>query len=258
MKHARLLVLGVALGAGLLAARMVMTQSAQEPLPMPAPEVAATETEEVLVASRDIHLGSKLNPADLSWSSWPKDSMPKGVISKTEDPNAMETYSGQIAKSPIYGGEPIRPQRLVNTDRGFMAAILPKGKRAIAVRVEAETTAGGFILPGDKVDLILTKGRDGAQGGPTSETILENVRVLAIDTTTAGEQDEKNLDPKRTATLELAPAEAEIVAQAQQAGTISLALRSAQDSSDDAKEILRQRGGVNFVKYGISSQAATK
>ncbi|MBD8892325.1 Flp pilus assembly protein CpaB [Roseibium litorale] len=259
MKHARLLVLGVALGAGLLAARMVMTRSTPEPLPMPAPEAVATETEEVLVASRDINLGGKLNPSDLSWSNWPKDSMPKGVISKAAEPGAMETYAGQIAKSPIYEGEPIRPQRLVNTDRGFMAAILPKGKRAIAVRVEAETTAGGFILPGDKVDLILTKGRENQQSGPTSETILENVRVLAIDTTTAGEQDEKNLDPKRTATLELTPEEAEIVAQAQQAGTISLALRSAQDSSDDAQEeVRRNRGGVNFVKYGISSQAAAK
>ncbi|SHL36865.1 Flp pilus assembly protein CpaB [Roseibium suaedae] len=259
MKHARLLVLGVALGAGLLAARMVMTKSTPEPLPMPAPEVAAPETEDVLVASKDILLGSKLNAADLAWNTWPKDSMPKGVISKVVEPEAMDTYVGQIAKSPIYEGEPIRPQRLVNTDRGFMAAILPKGKRAIAVRVEAETTAGGFILPGDKVDLILTKGRENQQSAPSSETILENVRVLAIDTTTAGEQDEKNLDPKRTATLELTPTEAEVVAQAQQAGTISLALRSAQDSSDDAEsEVMRERGGVNFVKYGISSQAATK
>ncbi|MCX2724141.1 Flp pilus assembly protein CpaB [Roseibium salinum] len=164
----------------------------------------------------------------------------------------MEEYSGQIARAPIFAGEPIRPERLINTDKGFMSAILPKGKRAIAVSVEAETTAGGFILPGDKVDLILTRKSD---RGATSETFLENVRVLAIDTTTAGEQDQKNLSPKRTATLELTLSESEVVAQSQQVGTISLALRSALDSEDDADEDNSRRRGVSYVKYGVTSQA---
>ena len=138
-----------------------------------------------------------------------------------------------------------------------MAAILPKGRRAIAVPVEAVTTAGGVILPGDKVDLILTRARNGRSGdGFTSETILANIRVLAIDTTTAGEQDEKALPPGRTATLELSPEQAEVVAQAQQVGTIALALRSAADSADDADDGF-VGGGVNFVKYGLTSQAST-
>jgi len=136
-----------------------------------------------------------------------------------------------------------------------MSAILPKGKRAIAVSVEEETTAGGFILPGDKVDLILTRNLDDIV---FSETILENKRVLAIDATTAGEQDQKNLSPKKTATLELTLAESEIVAQAQQTGTISLALRSAQDSADDAEEDKSRRNDVSYVKYGITSKKVSR
>ena len=250
MKYARLLVLGVALGAGVLAARMVMST----PDPVPVAEVPVqSDTVKVLAAARDINLGDKLSLDDLTWTEWPRSALPQGATTKTEEPDAAEVFNGQIAKAPIYEGEPIRKQRLINTDKGFMASILPKGKRAIAVGVEAETMAGGFILPGDKIDLILVRGNEG--GAVTSETILENVRVLAIDTTTAGEQDEKTLDPKRTATLELSLEQAEIVAQAQQLGTISLALRSAQDSSDDEGEPTRRRGGVNFVKYGVSSQA---
>lgn len=256
MKYARLLVLGVALGAGALAARMVMTSQAPSPEPVVAKAPEKAEKVAILVADKDIGLGNKLAARDLSWTDWPRDAVPPGAITKDADPKARDTYIGQIARAPIYRGEPIRAQRLINTDKGFMAAMLPKGKRAIAVGVEAETTAGGFILPGDKVDLILTREKSGAS--VMSETILENIRVLAIDTTTAGEKDEKSLSPKRTATLELAPEQAEIVAQAQQLGTIALALRSAQDSSDDEVEQVRRRGGVNFVKYGVSSQASTQ
>ncbi len=254
MRYARLLVLGVALGAGLLAARMVMTKS---PAPEPVAEAPVkSEKAQILVASKDINLGQKLDKKSVDWAGWPSDAIPPGAVTRKSDPDAVSTFSGQIAKAPIYEGEPIRAQRLIDTDKGFMAAILPKGKRAIAVGVEAETTAGGFILPGDKVDLILT--RQGENRAVMSETILENVRVLAIDTTTAGEKDEKALSPKRTATLELGLEQAEVVAQAQQLGTISLALRSAQDSSDEEGEPVRRRGGVSFVKYGVSSQASTQ
>ncbi len=256
MKYARLMVLAVAVGAGLLAARMVMNTNAPKPQTLSLPAAKTAETAEVLVASRDIPLGSKLSGKDISWVEWPKNSLPKGAVLRSAAPDAAETFAGQIAKAPIYDGEPILQQRLINTDKGFMAAMLPKGKRAIAVSVEAETTAGGFILPGDKVDLILT--RSGRDSAPFSETFLSNIRVLAIDSTTAGEQEKKNLSPKRTATLELSLQEAEVVAQSQQMGTISLALRSAQDSSDEEPDAVRQRRGVNFVKYGVSSQAATQ
>ena len=254
MKYARILVLGVALGAGLLAARMVLNTNSPEPEPTASLDELELSNAEVLVASRDINLGAKLSGGDLDWVEWPENALPKGAVVKSDQPNAEEVFTGQIAKAPIYEGEPIRSQRLIDTEKGFMAAILPKGKRAIAVSVEAETTAGGFILPGDKVDLILT--RESGDSSAYSETILENVRVLAIDSTTAGEQDQKNLSPQRTATLELSLEQAEVVAQSQQIGTIALALRSAQDSLDDPDASGQGRRGVNFVKYGVPSQAA--
>lgn len=251
MKYARLLVLGVALGAGLLAGRMVLTSSTEETV-VEAPQVVPT-TLPVLVATRDIKLGDQIAQGDVNWVDWPIQVVPQGAITQEAQPDAEQSLIGQIAKAPIYVGEPISEQRLIKTDRGFMAAILPKGMRAIAVSVESETAAGGFILPGDKVDVILTKGAEG-QGRGSSETIMENVRVLAIDTVTAGEKSEKTLEPDRTATLELSPQQAETVSLAQQLGKISLALRSAQDLADGAPSEERTRGGVSFVKYGVSSQ----
>ncbi len=252
MKFARIFVLAIAVAAGIIAFRMVMMSGGK-----PEPQVAqAPQTDqqkaEVLVAGKDIHLGNKIGKDDMSWASWPEDAVPLGAITRKLKPAAEEEYEGRIARAPIFAGEPIRPERLINTDKGFMAAILPKGMRAIAVSVEAETTAGGFILPGDKVDVILTRKSD---SGALSETILENIRILAIDTTTAGEQDQKNLAPKRTATLELTLSQSEIVAQSQQIGTIALALRSAQDSADDAEADNSRRRGVSYVKYGVTSQA---
>jgi pilus assembly protein CpaB len=253
MKFARLFVLAIAVAAGILAFRMVMMSGGGKQQVVEAPKPVQA-SDQVLTAAKDIVLGGKLSAADMVWADWPKEAIPIGAVTRKVSPDANEKLQGQIAKAPIYKGEPIRPERLINTDKGFMSAILPKGKRAIAVAVEAETTAGGFILPGDKVDLILTRR---AEAGAISETILENIRVLAIDTTTAGEKDQKNLSPKRTATLELTLGQSEIVAQSQQIGTIALALRSAQDSADDA-EPTETRRGVSFVKYGITSQAGVK
>ncbi|MFD1695483.1 Flp pilus assembly protein CpaB [Roseibium aestuarii] len=255
MKYARLLVLGVALGAGLIAARLVMNTGTPAPQQSMLPDAAEVTREEVLVAARDIALGTKLSSADLKWAPWPVEAVPKGAVTKTRSPKGRESYVGQLAKAQIYDGDPIRVERLVDTDQGFMAAMLPKGKRAIAVGVEAETTAGGFILPGDKVDLILTRSGRESGGSVRSETILENIRVLAIDTVTAGEKEQKTLAPKRTATLELTPQQAEVVAQAQKLGTIDLALRSVEDSSDNEAPEPQRKGGVNMVKYGVTTQA---
>lgn len=255
MKFARILVLVVAVVAGLLAFRMVMLSGGGEPAPQIVQAPVETSKVKVLVAEVDIPLGGKLTNDNFAWADWPEEALPRGSVTKTNDPTAEKEFLGRIAKAPIFAGEPIRPERLINTDKGFMSAILPKGKRAIAVSVEEETTAGGFILPGDKVDLILTRNLDDIV---FSETILENKRVLAIDATTAGEQDQKNLSPKKTATLELTLAESEIVAQAQQTGTISLALRSAQDSADDAEEDKSRRNDVSYVKYGITSKKVSR
>lgn len=257
MKIARFAILGISLAAGVLVARMVMSNN-PEPPSAPVVVTETVEKDDVLTVSKDIALGEQLSAADLSWTSWPKDLAPSTAVLRSQRPDAITEIAGRIAKAPVYQGEPVREERLISSDRGFMSTILPKGKRAIAVSVEALTAAGGFILPGDKVDVILTRQSSGRSGNTfTSETILQNVRVLAIDTTTAGERDEKALPPGQTATLELEPAQAEVVAQASQLGTIALVLRSAQDSADDADPGL-VGGGVNFVKFGVASQARTQ
>jgi pilus assembly protein CpaB len=255
MKFARVFVLAIAVAAGFLAFRMVMVGGNEPETQVTQAPAIEQKSAKVLVAAMDISLGQKLGEDDFSWAPWPEDAIPQGAVTKKSDAGAVEEYVGRIAKAPIFAGEPIRSERLINTDKGFMAAILPKGKRAIAVSVEAETTAGGFILPGDKVDLILTRKSDDVTH---SETILENVRVLAIDSTTAGEQDQKNLSPKRTATLELTLQQSEVVAQSQQTGTISLALRSALDSADDAEQEDKSRRGVSYVKYGVTTKMGTR
>lgn len=257
MKIARFAILGISLAAGVLVARMVMTNNPEPP----AAPVIVTETvekDDVLTAAKDIGLGEQLSAGDLAWTSWPRDLAPSSALLRSQRPDAIDELAGRIAKAPVYQGEPVREERLIASDRGFMSTILPKGKRAIAVSVEALTAAGGFILPGDKVDVILTRQSASRSGNSfTSETILNNVRVLAIDTTTAGERDDKALPPGQTATLELDPAQAEVVAQASQLGTIALVLRSAQDSADDADPGI-VGGGVNFVKFGVASQVQTQ
>jgi pilus assembly protein CpaB len=244
MNFARIFVMVVAAGSGLMAFRLVMDTDTPAAAPMP-PQVERMSIQ-VLVVNKDIPLGAKLVDGDVEWVDWPKNAVPSGVVKNVKGSSAREELLGSIAKAPIFSGEPIRAERLINTDRGYMAAILPKGKRAIAVKVEQETAAGGFILPGDKVDLILT--RKFRNRSVTSETILENIRVLAIDSTTAGESETKNLSPQRTATLEMTLVQSEIVAQSQQTGTIALALRSAEDSADDAAVEQVRRKDVKFVR----------
>lgn len=246
MNFLRLFVLAIAGSSGFLAFHLVMdAEPATSASPTPLPPVEHVSVQ-VLVANRDIPLGGKLVDNDFDWVDWPEDAVPRGAVQKTSGSSTFDDLVGRIAKTEIFSGEPIRSERLINTDKGYMAAILPKGKRAMAVKVEEETSAGGFILPGDKVDVILT--RKMRNRSVTSETILENIRVLAIDSTTAGEQETKNLSPRRTATIEVTLAQSEVVAQAQQVGTIALALRSAEDSADNAAPELVNRRDVQFVR----------
>lgn len=229
-----------------MAFRLVMNNKPE------APQVVVVQAEPevvlkgVLVAVKDIPLGKKLKAADFTWREWPEDTISEGLITRSGDSAAGKSYVGMIARGHIFSGEPIRAERLISTDKGYMAAILPKGKRALAVRVEQETSAGGFILPGDKVDVILT--RKLGDEKMMSDTILHNIRVLAIDSTTAAERETKNLSPKRTATLELNPDQSEVIVQAEQVGSIALALRSAEDSSDDLATEPAKKKDATFVR----------
>src|SRR5262249_22198493 len=143
--------------------------------------------------------------------------------------------AGMIARAPFIAGEPIREPKLVKANgSGFMAAILPAGMRAVSTEISAETGAGGFILPNDRVDVVLThRDKNPDKSGPdtiNSEVILPNVRVLAIDQAPK-EKEGQNAVLGRTALLELKPEQVETLARARQAGTLSLALRSIADAN---------------------------
>lgn len=244
MKIVRILVFLFAAGAGFMAFRLVMDN--QRPAPPVIVAAPVVISKSVLVAVKDIPMGKKVRASDFTWREWPENNISHGLITRSDDSEANNRFVGMIARGNIFSGEPIRAERLINTDKGYMAAILPKGKLAIAVKVEQETSAGGFILPGDKVDVILTREID--DENLVADTILQNIRVLAIDSTTAGEKETKNLSPKRTATLELNSDQSEIIVQAQQIGKIALALRSAEDSYDISEAEQTMGRQAKFVR----------
>jgi pilus assembly protein CpaB len=254
MKAARIVVLTVAVAAGGIAA--LLAGRSEKP-PEPKAEVPKFDTVDILVAKSDVARGQALTPADVFWQAWPASTASGNFIRRTDRPKAIENVNGMIVRSPFVAGEPIREAKLVNAKgSGFMAAILPSGMRAISTQISAETGAGGFILPNDRVDVILTPraNRDAnATGGVSSETILRNIRVLAIDQTIEEKNGQKVVVGK-TATLELSPGQAETLALSQQLGTLSLALRSLADSAaDDSKsDETDTRRNVNVVRFGVS------
>ncbi|WP_315747660.1 MULTISPECIES: Flp pilus assembly protein CpaB [unclassified Bradyrhizobium] len=264
MMTARIVVLTIALGAGGIAAYLVSSaDKQQEP---PAAPVVQLPTVEVLVAKADIGLGQAIKPGDLVWQTWPE-AASNIFIRRSDRPDAANQLVGALARTPFLTGEPIREQKLVRADgSGFMAAILPAGMRAISTEISPETGAGGFILPNDRVDVILSR-RDRAPDRPgaesiSSEIILSNVRVLAIDQAPK-EKDGQNTVVGKTVTLELKPDQAETLARARQSGTLALALRSIADvnAADVGPDIKAPRRGasIEIVRYGIpSSQTAQK
>ncbi|CAL1690456.1 hypothetical protein MMB232_00581 [Brevundimonas subvibrioides] len=228
----------------------------------------------VLVAARDLAPGQRLVEADLEWKDWPVDEVnpafitdgsvpvpaaaaPEGeaapattdttaesaVARVTRAANDLTTggakadYFGSVVREPILAGEPIVGRKIVRAgDSGYMAAYLEPGMRAMAIGVSVESAAGGFILPGDRVDVIVTveqqAGNDDDAGRAkfASRIVMQNVKVLAIDQSTRAGDDQQAV-VGATATLEVAPQDAEVVALAKAAGTLSLVLRSYADTS---------------------------
>lgn len=259
----------VALVAGGGAAWLALSMQGR---PAVATVVQATPVpvQDVLVAVADLGPGQPLAQEDMRWQSWPESALNTAYIGRLARPDALEALVGSIVRSRMIAGEPIRDEKLIPVNGGFLSAILPSGKRAVAVRISAENTAGGFVLPNDRVDVISTASRAGQGEGQTehvSRTILHNVRVLAIDqniderSKDEKARDEKPKDDKakvdkakaekakvekgkdekstsqapfvgKTATLELDPRQAEILTAGEASGTLSLALRSALDNGE--------------------------
>jgi pilus assembly protein CpaB len=266
MNTARIVVLTIALGAGGVAAYLAREAGDSKPVSTE-PVTPQLPTVDVLVAKSEISLGQSVRAEDLQWQSWPTATASSNFIRRDSKPDAMKDVIGSIARTPFITGEPIREQKLVRADgSGFMAAILPTGMRAISTEISAETGAGGFILPNDRVDVILTrrlKNPDSNQPDIiSSEIILANIRVLAIDQAPK-EKDGTSALVGKTVTLELKPEQTAALAAGRQSGTLSLALRSIGDvnmventSSDQA---LKRGQGINVVRYGVpSSNAAQK
>jgi pilus assembly protein CpaB len=261
MKAARIIVLGIAVVAGGLAALMAGRQAVVQAPPAP---VAKLDTTEILVAKGDIGLGQSVSGSDMQWQPWPVAAAGPYFIRKPDKPNAIQDFSGSIARAPMVAGEPIREAKLIKaTGSGFMAAILPAGMRAVSTEISPETGAGGFILPNDRVDVLLSRrDRDAEKSAGhdtfVSETILNNIRVLAIDQAIEEKNGQKVVVGK-TATLELGPRQAETLALSRQLGTLSLALRSLADGSKPTEDKSQPRGvGVSTVRFGVTTTTTPK
>ncbi len=217
MKTARIVVLAIALSAGGVAAYLASGDSK----PVAVEPAAQLPTVDVLVAKSDIALGQSVGPDDVQWQTWPSATASNSFIRRSDRPDATSQLTGSIARSPFIAGEPIRDPKLVKTNgSGFMAAVLPGGMRAVSTEISPETGAGGFILPNDRVDVILSKRQKNTTTGKdtiTSEIILPNIRVLAID------QAPREKDGQNSVV-------GEVLARARQTGTLSLALRSLVDA----------------------------
>ncbi|MEP1229321.1 MAG: Flp pilus assembly protein CpaB [Litorimonas sp.] len=218
---------------------IVRTLGAPAPADTSTAEATVIEVEysEVLTAAIDMPLGSRINAESVKWSKWPLEAVTPSLITRDEQPEAIVEFEDAIVRSSIVDGEPINPAKIVTTNgAGVMAALLNPGMRAVTTRISPDTAAGGFIQPGDRVDIVLTNIFDIEPGDArkgeiindqlvTSATIFENVRVLAIDQTFSSSPEEGADILGSTATFELSPEDVEILQEAEAAGELSLTLR---------------------------------
>ena len=229
-----LLLIAVMLAGGTaLLARSWLNSQKNEAELKAAPVALPTPAKSVLVARADIKRGQILRPEDLVWQVWPEGGIDKNYI-LLGGAKKPESYSGWVAKNPIGGGEPITEGRIIAPgNRGFLAAVLRPGMRAISVPVTVTSGIAGFIFPGDQVDLLLTYSvpaqSTGSESGRSfdhkaAETVLRNIRVIAIDQRLESKAGEAV--PAHTATFEVTAKQSEVIALASEIGKVSLALRS--------------------------------
>jgi pilus assembly protein CpaB len=231
--------------------------------------VAVFDTVDVLVAQRDIGIGQSIAAADMKWEAWPTASANPFYLRKADHPNAVEELAGSMTRVQIASGEPLREGKLIKSNgSGFMAAVLPGGMRAVSIEISPETGAGGFILPNDRVDVILSR-RDKEAEKRTGietvigETLLTNVRALAIDQNVE-EKNGQRVVLGKTATLEVSSDQAETLAAGRIKGTLSLALRSLADGTgrrDPAPPVVAPKveapvdTSINIVWHGLKTES---
>ena len=256
MKRAQLLGVAIAGVCGLGAFFGVMSLIGNKQTRVVKEEVT-TNTTQVLVARSDIGLGQITGLESFRWLDWPQNAVSPSYIQRGSRPNAMEELKDSVARAPMLPGEPVTALKLVKAgEGGVLAAILPQGMRAISTRIKEETGVGRLILPNDRVDVIHTRRTRGRSGDEfSSETLFHNVRVLAIGQLIEA-KDGKKLAEGNTATLELTPAQAQRLAEANSGGEISLSLRSIADmETKDGQAAARRGDTIRIIRYGVKSGA---
>lgn len=260
MNRMRLLLLLAAVAAGLLAAYLSASLFRQEP-PPPAPQVVQKPTTtDVLVAGRNVAPGERVGTLGLQWRAWPVEGVSPEMITKEEMPDALDRLQAARAKNALLPGEPIFEAKIVRPgEAGFLSSTLPAGMRALSIPITELTSVSGFVLPNDRVDVILTRQITDEKNNKvaTSEAVLTNVKVLAINQTLGSGVEEAAVPDGRTAVLELDQRQAEVLSRLLSLGQVSLALRSIEDEgdgkpqlADDYRNPRRATTGPLIIRYG--------
>lgn len=268
--------LGVAAIVVFTQARKLGVAAPAQQATAPAPVIQQVEYVDVLVASQNMALGSRVTEQSVQWKQWPAEALTPALISNDLRPQAIVELTSAIVRSPIVEGEPISESKLVKAgDSGVMAALLKPGMRAVTTRISVDTAAGGFIQPGDRVDVILTQsiqpnqaGAVGNQGGQrifTSDTIFENVHVLAIDQTFSTSVEGGAAVIGSTATFEMSQKDAELLQQSVSKGDLSLTLRGivrsqarGSSSATTEKKEQEQQSTLTVYRGGQPQQVAIR
>ncbi|ODT76049.1 MAG: Flp pilus assembly protein CpaB [Pelagibacterium sp. SCN 64-44] len=269
MRPARIILLLVALVAGGLAAFLV-TRGGGAPAPQTqvVTQVVEEEKGQILVAKTGIGIGERLGPKSLEWQDWPTGAMRPEYVTRQAMPDAPAQLTDAVARFEFFPGEPIREAKLVRSDQGYLSAVLAQGKRGVSVGVTAASSAGGFVVPNDHVDVVLTTA---SSTGQRSEVILSDVRVLAIGKrlgemgssggNTGGDGSTTKpvtFDNSTIATLELDPGQAETLINAATRGQLTLTLRSVADfNRADPNLAASANQAVRIIRYGKEQSVMT-
>jgi len=264
----RLIIAGViaAIAFGAAYALFMTGQSARPAQPQ-AQAAPAADLDEVLVARKDLPMGTVVNESAIGWQTWPKADVSELMIAKSKEATALQDVKGSMIRLSMIRGEPVRRDKLIKGgEGGFMSAILPSGMRAVAIKIDnsGDSSAGGFILPNDRVDVVRVARDDEATKARgvevfTSQTILANVRVLAIGQNVE-EQNGKKVVTGANATLELDPDQVRLIILAQHSSNsnLHLVLRSLADSGGPAETVAGTGTGkddLTVVRFGAAMQA---
>jgi pilus assembly protein CpaB len=224
----------IAVVTAIMAKNMFAGAGAQQAAAAAAPVAVGPK---VLVAKKAMPAGTIIDADSFSYQPWPKELMQSAYYTQGAADGNPQSLMGTVVRYPITAGQPVTRGSLVGPqDRGFLAAALGSGMRAITVPVNSSTGVAGFVFPGDHVDMVLTQQVEGGGDGPAlkvSETIVRNLRVLATDQRITDKDKDGKIEVKTFAnvTLEVTPKIAEKIAVAQSLGTLSLSLRSIADNS---------------------------